>query len=380
MLCVFNAISRGVYEYEKFKTVYKSIQGGVLLGSILLVFSALTGCKDASDSGGGTADSGGGVPAVTHYHVSMTTAQNGTLTAVPVIPSDGKVLKNTEIEFTAAPNPTYEVRSWEISGGQKISGGNPGDLQVRIKVTSDVTVSVIIGKEYTKVAYGGLAAYLASASSTEVNYIEITGTIPEMDLIGTNVFGSYSPSVLGAALKASGKKIALKLPSSVAPGTFMANCFATCDKIVSVENIPAGVTDMTGCFVECTGLTGAPSIPSGVTTMHSCFNGCTSLTTAPAVPESVTILGFCFEGCTELTNAPVVPAAVNTMFNCFNGCSKLTSVTLKCNYVAGSFNLAFNGCNALGAGSITVPKGTLGDYTGAAMDMGTTADKFKEAD
>ena len=273
---------------KSYTKVYKS---WVLLGSILLVLSALTGCKGPSDSGGGGTSS-----------------------------------------------------------------------------------------QYTAVAYGDLAGYLAGASSTEVNYIEITGTIPAVGLTGTNMMGTYTPSALGAVLKASGKKIALKLPSSVAAGTSMTNCFATCENIVSVENIPAGVTDMSGCFVECTGLTGAPSIPSGVTTMHSCFDGCTSLTTAPAVPESVTTLGFCFEGCTELTNAPVVPAAVNTMFNCFNGCSKLTSVTLKCNYVAGSFNLAFNGCNALGAGSITVPQGTLSAYTGAAVDMGTTADKFKEAD
>ena len=272
---------------KSYTKVYKS---WVLLGSILLVLSALTGCKGPSDSGGGGTSS-----------------------------------------------------------------------------------------QYTAVAYGDLAGYLAGASSTEVNYIEITGTIPAVGLTGTNMMGTYTPSALGAVLKASGKKIALKLPSSVAAGTSMTNCFATCENIVSVENIPAGVTDMSGCFVECTGLTGAPSIPSGVTTMHSCFDGCTSLTTAPAVPESVTTLGFCFARCTELTNAPVVPAAVNTMFNCFNGCSKLPAVTLKCNYVSGSFNLAFDNCPALGTGSITVPKGKLGDYTAAAGDMGTTGDKFKEA-
>ena len=348
--------------------VYKS---WVLLGSILLVLSALTGCKGPSDSEGGT-------PVVTYYHV-MTDAQNGTLTAVPVIPSDGKVLKNTEIEFTAAPNPAYEVRSWEISGGQKISGGDPGDVKAKIKVTSDVTVRVIIDKAYTKVAYSDLATHLASASSTEVNHIEITGTIPASGLTGTNMMGTYTPSALGAVLKASGKKIALKLPSSVAAGTSMANCFAECENIVSVENIPAGVTDMTGCFAECTGLTGAPTIPSGVTTMFGCFNGCTSLTTAPAVPESVTTLGFCFAGCTELKTAPVVPVAVNTMFHCFNGCSKLISVTLKCNYVPGSFNLAFKDCSALGAGSITVPRGQLGSYQGGASDMSIDQDRFKEA-
>ena len=138
----------------------KVYKGWVLLGGILLVLCALTGCKGPSDSEGGT-------PVVTHYHVSMPVVENGTLTAVPAIPSDGKVLKNTEIEFTAAPNLTYEVRSWEISGGQKISGGDPGDVKAKIKVTSDVTVRVIIGKEYTKVAYGDLATHLASASPTK---------------------------------------------------------------------------------------------------------------------------------------------------------------------------------------------------------------------
>ena len=273
------------------KSYTKVYKGWVLLGSILFVASALIGCKDPSNSGGGGTSS-----------------------------------------------------------------------------------------QYTAVAYGNLAGYLAGASSTEVNYIEITGTIPAADLLGTNASGVYTPSTLGTALKASGKKIALKLPSSVATGTSMANCFAECDKIVSVENIPAGVTDMTSCFVKCTGLTGAPSIPSGVTTMHSCFDGCTSLTTAPAVPESVTTLGFCFAGCTELTNAPVVPASVNEMFFCFNGCSKLTAVTLKCNYVSGNFNFTFKDCLALGAGSITVPQGQLGSYQGGAIAMSINQDRFKEAD
>ena len=351
----------------------KVYKGWVLLGGILLVLCALTGCKGPSDSEGGT-------PVVTYYHV-MTDAQNGTLTAVPAIPSDGKVLKNTEIEFTAAPNPTYEVRSWEISGGQKISGGDPGDVKAKIKVTSDVTVRVIIGKAYTKVAYDDLATHLASASSTEVNYIEITGTIPAADLKGSfdTVDDVAVHGELGKRLKDSGKKIALKLPANIAAGTSMEYCFGGCTNLVSVENIPSGVVNLMGSFEGCTELTGAPSIPNGITTMQGCFKKCISLTTAPAVPESVTILGFCFMKCTELKTAPVVPAAVNTMFHCFNGCSKLPSVTLKCNYHAGKFNDAFYKCPALGVGSITVPKGKLSAYTAAASVMGTTEDKFKEA-
>ena len=275
------------------KSYTKVYKGWVLLGSILFVASALIGCKDPSNSGGGGTSS-----------------------------------------------------------------------------------------QYTKVAYDDLAGYLASASSTEVNYIEITGNIPAADLIGTfdTVEDVAKHGELGKQLKESGKKIALKLPANIAAGTSMEYCFGGCTNLVSVENIPFGVVNMKGSFEGCTGLTGAPSIPSGVTTMQSCFNGCTSLTTAPAVPESVTTLGFCFMKCTELTNAPVVPAAVNTMFNCFYGCSKLPSVTLKCNYVPGLFNLAFKDCSALGAGSITVPQGQLGSYQGGAIAMSINQDRFKEAD
>ena len=274
------------------KSYTKVYKGWVLLGSILFVASALTGCKGPSDSGGG---------------------ENSSL--------------------------------------------------------------------YTKVAYGDLAGYLASASSTEVNYIEITGNIPAANLIGTfdTVEEVAVHGELGKQLKESGKKIALKLPANIAAGTSMEYCFGGCTNLVSVENIPSGVVNLMGSFEGCTELTGAPSIPSGVTTMQGCFKKCTSLTTAPAVPESVTTLSFCFNECKELKNAPVVSAAVNKMSQCFNGCSKLPSVTLKCNYVPGEFLLTFYKCPALGAGSITVPKGKLSDYTAAAGTMGTTADKFKEA-
>lgn len=359
----------------------KVYKGWVLLGGILLILSALTGCKGPSDSEGGT-------PVVTHYHVSMTDAQNGTLTAVPAIPSDGKVLKNTEIEFTAAPNPTYEVRSWEISGGQKISGGDPGDVKAKIKVTSDVTVSVIIGKEYTKVAYGDLATHLASASSTEVNYIEITGTIPAADLKGSlNAMTSeFEMGALATKLQTPpGKKIALKLPETVTGITSMTYCFKDCTNLVSLMNIPSSVTDMNGCFSGCAELTDVSAIPSGVTDLQDCFSGCIKLVSAPAVPESVTAMAWCFKGCTNLTKVPTVPQNVTAIKECFEGCIKLSSVTLKCNYNPAlmgpnpSFYHAFNNCPALDAGSITVPKGTLSAYTAAASVMGTTEDKFKEA-
>ena len=58
------------------------------------------------------------------------------------------------------------------------------------------------------------------------------------------------------------------------------------------------------------------------------------------------------------------------------GCEKITAVTLKCNYVDGSFTAAFYDCDKLSAGSIKVPAGQLQTYKDNAATMGTTADRF----
>lgn len=282
------------------KSYTKVYKGWVLLGSILFVASALIGCKDPSNSGGGENSS-----------------------------------------------------------------------------------------QYTAVAYGNLAGYLASASSTEVNYIEITGSIPVADLKGclNPMTSEFEMGALATKLQTPpGKKIALKLPETVTGITSMTYCFKDCTNLVSLMNIPSSVTDMNGCFSGCAELTDVSAIPSGVTDLQDCFSGCIKLVSAPAVPESVTAMAWCFKGCTNLTKVPTVPQNVTAIKECFEGCIKLSSVTLKCNYNPAlmgpdpSFYHAFNNCPALGAGSITVPQGKLGDYTAAAGTMGTTADKFKEAD
>ena len=163
------------------------------------------------------------------------------------------------------------------------------------------------------------------------------------------------------------------IPDSV---TNMHSCFYGCTKLEHVPNIPNDVTDMSDCFSGCTKLVQVPNIPDGVTDMKSCFYGCTKLEHVPNIPDSVTDMKSCFEGCTNLVQVPNIPNSVTNMYGCFNGCTSLTSVTLKCEYLDGKFNYAFDGCSGLSAGSIKVPADSLDDYKDNANKMGAKAEWF----
>ena len=53
-------------------------------------------------------------PSPTEFTVEMKAGEHGTLSANPVIPASGKVAKDTEITFTAAPATGYKVDKWTI--------------------------------------------------------------------------------------------------------------------------------------------------------------------------------------------------------------------------------------------------------------------------
>ena len=99
----------------------------------------------------------------------------------------------------------------------------------------------------------------------------------------------------------------------------MSNCFLECENLVSVANIPSGVHEMRGCF----------------------------------------------QGCIRLKTAPVIPYGVISMTDCFRGCKNLTSVTLKCGCTPYFFEDTFKDCDALGVGSIKVPKLAYNQFTTA---------------
>ena len=196
-----------------------------------------------------------------------------------------------------------------------------------------------------------MEAYLANASSTEVNYIEVTG-ISAADLTGS--YGSPpAPGPLGQKIKAANpKKVALKLPDGLSV-TDMSYCFVSCKNLVSLENFPSGVTDMRACFYNCGNLTTVPDIPASVTGMLECFRFCKSLTQCPDIPSSVTDMRYCFGNCTVLER-----------------------VKINRGYAGCNFYNTFEHCTALQDGGIKVPSTHLTNYQNGATDMGTTANKF----
>ena len=72
----------------------------------------------------------------------------------------------------------------------------------------------------------------------------------------------------------------------------------------------------------------------------------------------------------------MIPSNVTIMDSCFMGCEKITAVTLKCNYVDGSFTAAFYDCDKLSAGSIKVPSGQLQTYKDNAGIMDAQEEWF----
>ena len=85
---------------------------------------------------------------------------------------------------------------------------------------------------------------------------------------------------------------------------------------------------------------------------------------------------YCFGGCTKLVQVTNIPDGVTDMFCCFEDCTSLTSVTLKCEYLDGKFDYAFDGCRSLSAGSIKVPADSLDNYKDNADKMKAKAEWF----
>ena len=167
--------------------------------------------------------------------------------------------------------------------------------------------------EYTPVAHGKLKEYIQKLPAGDtVHKIEVTGLKKE-HLNGHSGSNSLR-SILHFGLN---KKVALKLPKTV-----------------------EGLTDMTACFLECENLVSVANIPSGVQEMKDCF-----------------------QGCTRLKTSPVIPYGVISMSYCFFGCKNLTSVTLKCGCTPDWFKDTFKNCDALGEGSIKVPKDAYNRFT-----------------
>ena len=345
---------------------------------------------------------------------------------------DGTLSNNPAARITV-PDNKYQTGTQVLTAGSGVTLANEvGKFTVTSKVIEDGIAEIweikangdLEKSKYIDVRYNKLAYYLSSTYAVEgINYIKITGTIPKDDLTD-NIYPS-SGGKLAKTIQNKGKKVALALPDSIPELTTMYQCFYKCEYLVSLENIPSGVTsirecfhgcknltkapvippsvnDMEHCFDGCENLTEAPVIPSnvteikwcfqdckalirapvipqGVTDIYSCFQGCENLTQVPNIPSSVTGMGQCFKYCAALTQGPDIPSNVRDMYQCFEGCTNLRGLKLMCNYndQGTYFTDVFKDCSKLKNGGIKVPQNQLQEYQDGAGKMGVTdPDKF----
>ena len=112
------------------------LQRTALAAAFLAVISIFAGCNNI---GGGGASS---LP-TKEYTVTVTFEKaQGTVTTAPSIPTGKKVKENTEITFTATPKTGFMVDTWKISKGTFSMGGKQGNKTAKVKVTSDITITV----------------------------------------------------------------------------------------------------------------------------------------------------------------------------------------------------------------------------------------------
>ena len=86
----------------------------------------------------------------TKYTVTLTQTEGGTVTALPEIPADKLMVKDTEITFTAKADDGYKVGKWKVTPAEALQAGTgaDGSETAKVKITADTTVSVSFKKTY----------------------------------------------------------------------------------------------------------------------------------------------------------------------------------------------------------------------------------------
>jgi len=180
-----------------------------------------------------TADTQVNVSFTEAFTVEMTHGANGTLSADPAIPPNGKVAKDTEITFWAVGNLDYSADKWTITGGVLQEGGKDGDFFAKVKITTDTKVNVSFKRMFTvSVRKIGPGIVFANHDIGIVNYsikvakdTEITFTAKPDSGFGVDTW-TITPST---ALQEGGT-----------PGSLTAKVKITADTRVKVEFVEKG--------------------------------------------------------------------------------------------------------------------------------------------
>ena len=103
---------------------------GIRAAAILFAALCMIGCKEVSRSD----------PVPETFTVEMKAGEHGTVSANP---ASGKVVKDTEITFTAVPESGYRVEKWTVTPESAlIAEGKAGNTLAKVKITANTKVNV----------------------------------------------------------------------------------------------------------------------------------------------------------------------------------------------------------------------------------------------
>lgn len=322
-------------------------------GSFTMEGGSITGCiataTTAADGGGVYVEAGALFKMSGDAVITPSATANTTTKSFNDVYLNGSASNNAKITVDGTLNPLGGIAARitpknysETPPVQVLTGSTVGSNYTKFAVTPDVKEEGIaqtwtidsagkLKKSNMEVRYDKLAYYLSSSTHAVeeegVYRFKITGNIPPEDLRST-VFETMGK--LARTIQNSHKNVALILPDSIPELDSMNQCFYECKYLVSLENIPSGVTSIRECF----------------------------------------------KGCENLIKAPVIPSNVTNMQTCFQGCAKLKEVKINRGYADSFATKAFTGCTSLEDGGIKVPLSSLNNYKNHATTMGTTDAKF----
>ena len=178
--------------------------------------------------------------------------------------------------------------------------------------------------EYTENSQGlVLTKYIGSSTAVTIPTPPAPTKIPESCMV-QRVFLKDGIDYTSGPLSWNASITSVDLANTSFINNSMAYAFDYCDKLVTVTNMPEGITNMACCYAQCNNLTTFPDVPDTVTNLEWAFSYCNKLTTAPKLSNYTYDATSVFAGCKNLITTPNIPASVAEFSYGFSDCPKLT--------------------------------------------------------
>jgi len=296
----------------------------------------------------------------TTYNVRITETDNGTVTASPAIPQDGKVRGDTVITFTATPEEGFKAHQWVVVGNyESIEGGEDGDVILKTEITDDLTVSVSFISTAVAANSGDTGTLHWEVIETEDGKtLKITGNgpMPNYATLGEAPWNGHIGEITKVDIEQGCTNIGdnafinmIKLKEVIIPNTVTRIGTYSFQAALSLEtvNIPGSVKSIEYAAFEDIQELRNPILNEGLESIGEfSFSGCEKLENL-TLPSTLKAIGrSAFEGCAEVKKITIPIQVKEIKENTFSNCAALTELTFHEN-LEKIGKEAFNACTSL---------------------------------